>query len=65
MQPKNSNGDSRRHQENVDVCPRCAVAVNLSQAALPTVTSGMIECPRCEWVGPVEIQVAEVNEAAE
>jgi hypothetical protein len=37
---------------------------SFSEIDLRTVTTGIVECPRCEWVGPIEIQIAEVDEEA-
>jgi hypothetical protein len=65
MNSDSGEGDGQRRWESVHVCPKCAFAINLAQIDLRTVTTGIVECPRCEWVGPIEIQIAEVDEEAE
>jgi ssDNA-binding Zn-finger/Zn-ribbon topoisomerase 1 len=60
----NEDGD-KKHWWSVHVCPKCAFVTNLSEIDLKTVTTGIINCPRCDWSGPVEIKIAEVDEADE
>ncbi len=50
--------DSTPRLESVHICPRCGHILNLDQIDLKTITSGIVECPMCDWVGPIEIQVA-------
>jgi predicted RNA-binding Zn-ribbon protein involved in translation (DUF1610 family) len=49
--------DSKRQWESVHICPMCAFVINLSQIDLRTVTTGIVDCPRCGWVGPIEIEI--------
>jgi hypothetical protein len=39
--------------------------LNLAKIDLKTITTGIVECPRCEWIGPVEIQIAEADDPVE
>ncbi|AXC13754.1 hypothetical protein ACPOL_4482 [Acidisarcina polymorpha] len=55
----------KKHWESVHICPRCACITNLSEIDLRTVTTGIVECPRCHWSGPIEIEIAEIDEAGE
>jgi hypothetical protein len=64
MNSESTNSNTKKHWESVHVCPNCAFLINLSQIDLRTITTGIVECPRWEWVGPIEIQVAEVDEEA-
>jgi predicted RNA-binding Zn-ribbon protein involved in translation (DUF1610 family) len=62
MNPELNN--ERGPWESVHICPKCGLSVNLSQIDLRTITTGIVECSRCEWVGPVEIQIAEADGTA-
>ena len=65
MESERAKSNVRGVWESVHVCPKCAFILNLSQIDLRTVTTGIGECPRCEWVGPIEIQIVEVDESPE
>lgn len=55
-----SNGDAdEKHWESVHVCPKCAFVIKIN---LRTITTGIVDCPRCKWVGAIEIQIAEFDE---
>ena len=54
-----------RSWESVHICPKCGRVINLAEIDLRTITTGIVECPRCDWVGPIEIQIAEVDEPPE
>lgn len=47
--------------ESVHICPRCGHILRLEDVDLRTITTGIVECPKCLWEGPVEIQVADLN----
>ncbi len=51
--------------ESVHICPTCGFALNLAEIDLRTITTGIVDCSRCDWVGPVEIHIAEDNERDE
>jgi DNA-directed RNA polymerase subunit RPC12/RpoP len=51
--------------ESVHICSKCGYVINLAEIDLQTITTGIVECPRCEWIGPVEIQIAETDETIE
>jgi predicted RNA-binding Zn-ribbon protein involved in translation (DUF1610 family) len=61
----NLNPDKQSQWESVHVCPKCGFVFNLSQIDMRTVTTGIVECPRCQWNGPVEIQIVEMEEESE
>lgn len=62
LNSESSKPDGKKHWESVHVCPKCSFAINLSRIDLKTVTTGIVECPRCEWVGPIDIQITDVDE---
>jgi hypothetical protein len=43
----------------------CGFALNLAEIDLRTITTGIVDCPRCDWAGPVEIHIAEDSERNE
>jgi hypothetical protein len=47
----------KEHWESGQVCPKCERFINLADIDLLTVTSGVLDCPNCDWSGPIEIQV--------
>ena len=59
----NSTGNKR--WESVHICPKCGFVLNLCDIDLRTVTTGIVECPRCEWVGPVVIEIVEMDALVE
>jgi hypothetical protein len=65
LNSESSKPDGKKNWESVHICPQCHFAVNLSQIDLKTVTTGIVECPRCEWAGPIEIQIVEVDDGTE
>ena len=38
--------------------------VNLGEIDLRAISTGMIVCPRCEWSGPVRIEIVGQEDAA-
>jgi predicted RNA-binding Zn-ribbon protein involved in translation (DUF1610 family) len=48
-----------RHWESVHVCPECEHVLYLAEIDLIVVTTGIVDCPKCGWSGPIEIQIVE------
>ena len=59
-----STGDSGSMQgrtlESAHVCSKCAYVLALAMLDLSAVTTGVVECPKCEWAGRIEIKVVNV-----
>ena len=54
---------SRRiNWESVHVCEKCGHRLNLADIDLMAITSGIVECPKCEWSGPITIQIIDDRE---
>ena len=47
--------------ESVHIRPRCGHVLNLEEIDMRTITTGIVERPKCHWEGPIEIQVADLN----
>jgi len=60
-QPANRNG--QKQWESVHQCPKCGHTLNLGEMDLRAISTGMIVCPRCEWSGPVRIEIVEPEDA--
>jgi transcription elongation factor Elf1 len=43
--------------ESVHVCAGCGHSINLAELDLRAVTTGIVNCPSCDWSGQIEIQV--------
>lgn len=49
----------QKQWESVHKCPKCGYAMNLDKMDLRAIATGIITCPKCEWSGPVAIDVME------
>ena len=56
-----NNPVNNAHFESVHICQRCGHILNLDAIDLRTITTGIVECPKCGWHGGIEIQISEVN----
>lgn len=62
---ENANGsqlrspDGRVPHMSAHVCPQCQFAINLKDIGLREGATGLISCPKCDWSGPVEIQIVD------
>jgi predicted RNA-binding Zn-ribbon protein involved in translation (DUF1610 family) len=61
LQPPDTNG--QKQWESVHQCPKCGHTLNLGEMDLRAISTGMIVCPRCEWSGPVRIEIVEPEDA--
>jgi hypothetical protein len=59
MVPEIPLPESKKRLESAHVCPRCAHVLNLADIDLKAITTGIVECPNCDWSGPIEIQIVE------
>jgi len=50
-----------RHFESVHFYAKCGHSLNLEMIDLMAITTGIIECPNCDFSGPIEIRVVDVN----
>jgi hypothetical protein len=44
---------------SVHVCPKCDHIVDLAEIDLKAATTGIIVCSKCDWSGPIEIEILE------
>jgi predicted RNA-binding Zn-ribbon protein involved in translation (DUF1610 family) len=56
-QPTKDEG--RRELESVHKCPKCGHLINLDETDLRVISTGMISCQNCKWLGPVRITIME------
>jgi len=61
MDSASNNPNHPAHWESVHICPRCGHILNLEEIDLKAITTGIVECPNCDWQGPVEIQVTDLD----
>jgi transcription elongation factor Elf1 len=45
--------------ESVHVCPNCGHFINLAELDMKAITTGIVNCPSCDWSGQIEIQVVD------
>jgi hypothetical protein len=51
MTPDAPKPSDKTRWESVHICPKCGYVLNLAEIDLKTVTTGIVECPRCDWSG--------------
>jgi len=56
-----SSGDAQEGQswESVHVCANCEQIINISEIDLRAITTGIVNCPTCDWSGQIEIQIVD------
>ncbi len=54
-----SDTNENKQWGSVHKCPKCGHVLNLSEIDLMTVTTGIVDCLKCGWSGPIEIQIVE------
>lgn len=57
MRARMPSASRRKLWESVHMCPQCRLAIRLDSIDLKAVTTGIIVCPRCDWSGPIEIEI--------
>jgi hypothetical protein len=51
--------DTKKDWEHVHLCPKCGHALHPDQIELGSIVLGVITCPKCEWSGPINLQIVE------
>jgi predicted RNA-binding Zn-ribbon protein involved in translation (DUF1610 family) len=51
--------------ESVHRCPKCGHVVNMADIDLRAISTGIIACPKCDWSGPVTIEIVEGEKPSE
>jgi predicted RNA-binding Zn-ribbon protein involved in translation (DUF1610 family) len=59
MEPQSLESDEKKQWDSAHKCPHCGHVINLRDLDLRDVATGVVACPSCGWVGPVEIQIIE------
>jgi hypothetical protein len=49
----------RKDWEHVHVCAKCGNMLHPDEIELGSIVLGVITCPRCEWSGPINLQIIE------
>ena len=49
--------EKRKEWNSAHVCPRCGFPIDLEEIGLRGGTTGFVTCPKCDWSGPIEIQI--------
>jgi hypothetical protein len=58
-QPPVKNG--KKPKVSVHVCQRCRFSVNLKDIGLRGGATGFVTCLKCDWTGPIEIQIVDAE----
>jgi hypothetical protein len=59
MGPQHKESGMGKRWESVHRCAQCSHVVNLEKIDLRTIATGIISCPKCDWSGPVTIEIVE------
>ena len=55
--------EKRKEWNSAHVCPRCGFPIDLEEIGLRGGTTGLVTCPKCDWSGPIEIQIVAMDPA--
>jgi hypothetical protein len=62
MTPEQQGASVQKNWESVHVCPKCGHILNLALIDLKAITTGIVDCPKRDWSGPIEIQIVDTAE---
>ena len=51
--------DAKKDWEHIHLCLKCGHTLNPDQIELGSIMLGVITCPKCEWSGPINLQIVE------
>jgi predicted RNA-binding Zn-ribbon protein involved in translation (DUF1610 family) len=63
MAAQRPDEDGRKPKTSAHVCPRCGFSIDLKDIGLRAGATGIVTCPKCDWSGPVEIQIVDKEPA--
>ena len=43
------------------MCPKCGLIIDLANIDFKAITTGMLTCPRCDWSGPIGIEIVDAD----
>jgi DNA-directed RNA polymerase subunit M/transcription elongation factor TFIIS len=58
MKDTKQNG-TRKDWEHIHVCPKCRHILHPDEIELGSIVLGVMTCPKCEWSGPINLQIVE------
>jgi predicted RNA-binding Zn-ribbon protein involved in translation (DUF1610 family) len=59
MEAEHPEQNEPKLRASVHACPQCGFSINLKDLGLRVGATGLVTCPKCEWSGPVEIQIVD------
>jgi ribosomal protein L37AE/L43A len=59
MEPERQDSNEEKQWESAHVCPQCGFSISLKDLGLKGGATGVVTCPKCDWSGPVEIQIVD------
>ena len=57
MEGEQPEPNESKRWTSAHTCPQCGFSINLKDLGLREGATGLVTCPKCEWSGPVEIQI--------
>jgi hypothetical protein len=59
------NDRPEKQLEHVHVCPKCDLVLGPDKIELCSIVTGIITCPKCDWSGPINLQIVEKKRPSE
>jgi hypothetical protein len=63
MEAQQSDKDKKQPKTSAHVCPQCGFSINLKYLGLRAGATGVVTCSKCDWSGPIEIQIVDRERA--
>jgi predicted RNA-binding Zn-ribbon protein involved in translation (DUF1610 family) len=57
MGARHADKEKRQPKASAHVCPQCGLAIDLKDLGLREGATGLVTCPKCDWSGPVTIEI--------
>jgi hypothetical protein len=65
MENASSNASDEKKWEHAHVCSKCGHILGPDLIELNSIVLGVITCPKCEWSGPINLQIIEKKNLGE
>jgi len=53
------NTSEEKEWEHAHLCPKCGHILGPELIELNSIVLGVITCPKCEWSGPINLQIVQ------
>jgi ssDNA-binding Zn-finger/Zn-ribbon topoisomerase 1 len=64
METERRDRNEPKQLKRAHVCPQCGFSITLKDHGLRGRAVGIVTCPKCDWSGPVNIQIVDSSRAS-